>query len=66
MTITRKTKTTGQHVKITTRSGSTHTGTIKGWGIQVLDIRPTDGGRYGWKVESFHNHEIAHVETIEA
>lgn len=55
----------GMHARIILRNGQSYTGTINGWGKQLIDIRPTDGGQHGWKTESHHNCTIARVELIE-
>ena len=54
----------GQSVHVHLNDGSTYTGTINGWGPQILSIRPTDGGRRGWKVESYSFIEIDRVTEV--
>lgn len=55
----------GMHARVILRNGQVWTGRINGWGKQLLEIIPTDGGQYGWKRESHHNCTIARVELIE-
>lgn len=62
--VTRKSHYKGQHVRITFKNGETCTGRISGWGPQILAIRPTDGGRHGWKVESYGVTQFTKVEEI--
>ena len=65
-TLNRRTAYTGQHVRITLRSGHTYEGHLAGWGAQIIALRPTDGGKYGWKVESHAVATVARVESATA
>jgi len=60
--ITRRKAHTGQHVRVTLRTGEIYTGHLAGWGAQILALRPTDGGKHGWKVES---HAVPNVLIVE-
>lgn len=63
-TLSRRTATRGQRVTVTLKSGEAVTGTLAGWGAQMLSVRPEPGqGLMGWKREEWW---VGAVERVTA